>query len=222
MTRKNWLFTQTLLAVGALLFAMTAMAGSYMGIGFGNAQSTLDRTFRGQDLTFIFDRRPEFQLQSFSDDDSDSALKLFGGYQFSNNMIIEYGYLDLGSHQISGAGSIDSNAVNVGNPTPPIITERFERNIELKGVFASYGYARHISEKVSIKPKVGAYIWDLEGTFRSDNNIQDWGSYTRVLDTSGTSVILGIGMGIGDFSVEFEYIPVRDDEINYFGVSYKF
>ncbi len=214
-----------LLAV--LLTSLSALPGiiyasDYLGISISGAQSNLDKTFRGRSHAFQFDDSSEFQESSFSDSDSDSSFKLFGGYRFSNDMLIEYGYLDMGKHKISGAGSIDSSAVNIGNPTPPVITEEFERNIALKGLFAAYGYQRAISNSISLVPRIGVYVWDLKSTYLHETNIPSWSNISRDLSTTGTSLLLGVGLGFGDFSIEYEYYPIRDDDINLLSVSYRF
>lgn len=86
-------------AVALLSLSSVAMAegGPYAGIGFGRTSIDVGDT----------------SGLAVSVDDTDSGFKLYGGYQFTNNIAVEAGYADLGEATING---------NVGLP----FTSKFE------------------------------------------------------------------------------------------------
>jgi OOP family OmpA-OmpF porin len=65
--------------------AQSEAAGWYLGAGVGQASSDFD-----VDTIVYFSGIP------FDDTGTDTAFKIFGGYQFGNNLGVELGYIDMG------------------------------------------------------------------------------------------------------------------------------
>ena len=79
------------LALGiAITPAAVQAEGWYAGAGFGQSKVDVDC-----DLDI-----------SCSANDTATAWKLFGGYQFQRNFAVEFGYVDLGKATLSGTDSV--------------------------------------------------------------------------------------------------------------------
>ena len=65
-----------------LLTPGVSLAGWYVGVGAGQTNMEAENSF------------DTGALESYSD--SDSSSKVFGGFTFSNNFAVEFGYADLG------------------------------------------------------------------------------------------------------------------------------
>lgn len=82
--------------------AFAAQPGFYAGIGFGQA-STSDWVSEDDMLTLLDIAGVEAGVLAFSgnissdSDDKDSGWKLYGGYQFNDNLAVEASYMDLGT-----------------------------------------------------------------------------------------------------------------------------
>ena len=77
--------------------------GWYVGGNVGRATTDFDQRFIGV---------PAGTVTGINDDDSDTAWKLFGGYQFHRNFAVEGGYFDLGRYDYgytTGAGAFSGS-----------------------------------------------------------------------------------------------------------------
>lgn len=80
---------------GSAFAQATKPTGIYLGAGFGTALSNVTE---------------KFNISSVSEDkDSDTAYKIYGGYDFGNGFGLELGYYDLGSYSLKGT--------NLGSPS---------------------------------------------------------------------------------------------------------
>jgi len=95
-----------ILAMGAFsLLSISAMAGDnssgvYLGLGYGSTKYN--------DSNYVNEMVTAEKLN-----DSDSGLKLYGGYQFNNVVGIELGYADLGKFS-AGDYSQETTSINLG------------------------------------------------------------------------------------------------------------
>lgn len=78
-------------AVMSSQFAAADNSGWYGGINIGQSRAKIDDARISSQLTGI-----SLPPSSFSDDNSDTAYKLWGGYQFNKNFALEAGYFNLG------------------------------------------------------------------------------------------------------------------------------
>ena len=79
---------------GAMLLCASAFAqdaGYYMGVLAGQSKTDIDQApFVALGATIT------------RNDEKDSAFRIFGGYQYTKNLAVEVGYVDLGTYGVSG------------------------------------------------------------------------------------------------------------------------
>ena len=99
-------------------------------------------------------------------DETDTAYKIFGGYQFNKHFAVEGFYTDLGEFSESDAG-ID------------IVAEADTFGVAFVGILP-------LSEQFDLFAKVGVHRWDIEVVGKG-------GSTVVTGDDSGTDVMYGVG-----------------------------
>lgn len=104
-------------------------------------------------------------------DETDTAWKIFGGYQFNRNLGAELGYVDLGKFTASGTvGGTPANA------------SAKAKGFELVGV-AAYPF----NDQFSVYGKAGAFRWDV------DTSASAGGTAGSASD-NGTDFTVGAGL----------------------------
>ncbi len=161
-----------LIAIAALgaLVAVPALAqgdafpadeGPYLGVGLGHAE--LDN----EALDWL-------ERNGARTDDSDTAYKLFAGYQFNPYYAVEASYLDVGEASASGASDADSAILTLG----------------LEGFTAGLIGKLPIEGGLSVHGQLGLIAWeadlDLDATL-------DGRAYEIRADDDGTDPFYGIG-----------------------------
>ncbi len=99
MTKKLWVAA---LAITGATFALPASAQWYAGAGLGQSKFKGDLSCDG--------------VSGFSCTDTDTAFKIFGGYQINPNFAAELTYQDFGQVKLEGSGlnaSIKSHAFDI-------------------------------------------------------------------------------------------------------------
>ncbi len=164
------------LAVFACSVALAEDTGWYAGINGGMTETTIDEErIRSSLLT------SGFTVTDFSDDDSDSGYKLFGGYQFNQYFAVEAGYFDLGSYGFT------AEALPPGTLTGNIEVSGF--NVDLVGLLP-------LTERFSLIGRVGANYAEASDNFSSTGLI-------TVPDPNPTARDTNLKYGVGaqwDFS----------------------
>ena len=138
-------------AVFNLPLAVADDTGWYIGGNIGKAKANID------------DDAITTQLQStgatsvsISDDDSDTAFKLFGGYQYSKHMAVEAGYFDLGEFGYTAttvpAGTLTGQA-------------------KINGVSLDLVGMRPLSEKFSVFGRIGLNYAQTEDNFTNTGTV---------------------------------------------------
>lgn len=106
-----------------------------------------------------------------SEDDSDTALKLFAGYEINPNVGIEFAYIDLGQAKLDAFDGIDS--LNIEWETSGL-------NVAVVG-------ALPVSNQFTVTGKVGLFRWDVDadvgGTLITESDSE-----------SGTDLMFGLGL----------------------------
>ncbi|MBB3192297.1 outer membrane beta-barrel protein [Halomonas cerina] len=140
--------------------------GLYLGAGIGEA--TLDSD--------TFDQLDSWGLDT---DDSDTAYKLFAGYQFNPNFALEASYLDFGEFK---ANATVTDGVNTATADIDLSFEGF--GIALVGKLP-------IQNGFSLHAKVGMFAWDGEvsGTARYNGDV----IYDGESGGDGTDPYYGLG-----------------------------
>ncbi|MDP2144758.1 MAG: OmpA family protein [Gallionella sp.] len=121
-------------------FAIAEDSGWYIGGNIGQSRATIDDARITSNLL-----GGGFTTTSIVDDNRDSGYKLFGGYQFNENLALEAGYFDLGQFGYT------ANVATVLAGTPGTLTGR----IRLKGVNIDAIGILPISEQFSVFGRVG-------------------------------------------------------------------
>lgn len=112
----------------------------------------------------------------FSCEDSDTAVKVFGGYQMNRNLALELGYTDLGEMKATGNG--------IGNFGTSVSVSA--RGPELTGIGLL-----PIGEQASLFGRAGVFAWRVEAS--------DSRSSAGSTSASGTSLTYGLGVKV-DFT----------------------
>ena len=178
------------MAISAPASAQQSDAGWYIGGSYGMTSFDIDTT----------------GIASPSLDDSDSGFKIFGGFQFTKNWGMEFGYVDFGKAGL--AGSV------FGIPfTSDVGVTAF--------TFAGTG-TLPLSENFALLGKVGLANWDAKVNVSTGFGV---GSDSD----SGTDIFYGVGLrysfnkNIG-VQVEFEQYETDADSASMtsVGLRYKF
>lgn len=190
---------KVLLALLVTLFLFTAQnvlaadTGWYAGVGFG--QSSVDT---GVSAT----------TGTASLDEEDSALKVFGGYNFNKYAAIEFQYLDAGEASLTG----NTGDTFVSGGTTFVFTAN---NVKIATEAVSFGvsgvftYPAHQYFKPFVK--IGLHSWELEATASS-------GVTSSSATTDGTDLLFGLGAraDITDkvsLRVEYENLDLDGDDL---------
>jgi OOP family OmpA-OmpF porin len=117
---------------GALAAQADTQPGFYVGAGVGTTKVS-DNSFDGTGI-----------------DDSDTGFKIFGGYDFNQNIAVEVSYLDLGEASASDAG--DSLSVGV-----TALTAAAVGRLPLSDMFALYGKLGYASYDVKVHVNIAGF-----------------------------------------------------------------
>jgi len=179
-----------LLAISAPAVAQQSDAGWYMGGSYGMTSFDIDTA----------------GIISPSLDDSDSGFKIFGGFQFSRNWGMEFGYVDFGKAGIGGS----------------ILGIPFTGDVGVTAfTFAGTG-TLPLSENFALLGKVGLANWDAKVNVST-------GIGAGSASESGTDMFYGIGARYSfnknlSVQVEFEQFETDADSASMtsVGLRYKF
>lgn len=146
--------TLGLLALATMVspMALAQETGWYFGANLGQSAATIDdagitRNLIGQGLL----------PSALSDRDRDTGYKLFGGYQFNNNLALEGGYFNLGQFGYT-ANTVPAGTLN--------------GDIKIQGLNLDLVGRLPITEKVSLIGRVGANYADSSDTFRGTGAVR--------------------------------------------------
>ncbi len=123
MIKKSWLL---ILGIVAATFALPASAQWYAGAGLGQSKFKGDLSCDG--------------VSGLSCTDTDTAFKIFGGYQINRNFAGEITYQDFGEVKLEGGGvtaSIESHAFDISALGMLPFAEQFAAYGRLGVYFAS-------------------------------------------------------------------------------------
>jgi OOP family OmpA-OmpF porin len=169
------------LALGIASGSMAQAEGGFAGVGFGQTSVDIECSL---DI-------------SCNADDSDTGVKIFGGYQFNPNVAFEVAYVDLGEAKISGTDSV------LGSTTATIEVSGF--NFAVIGSFP-------VGERFNLMGKAGFFRWDLD--LNASSSVFGSGSGSE----TGFDPMFGIGgsFNVTDkfgFRVEYEkFLDVGDED----------
>ena len=155
MTPIKTLRLLSLAGLGSLLAASSfAQEGGYYygGLSIGQSRAKIDEprisaSLLGSGLT----------TTSMTRDESDTAYKLFGGYQFNRNFALEAGYFNLGKF---------------GFTSTTVPTGTLDGRIKLQGVNLDLVGTLPLTERLSAIGRVGAQYASARDTFRGTGAVQ--------------------------------------------------
>lgn len=173
----------SLLAMIAVTYAGVAAAqdrGFFAGLGVGQSNADVADITLQDVLSIGFDSVSGFQNESSK---TDTAWKLYGGYQFNSNVAAEFLYADLGKFSRSASGT--------GTVTSPPASLNFTLNSDLKitGFGAAALIGLPVSEQWRLFAKPGLFYWDAKRTTITAAGA----SLSDTTDKKGTSPSLGLG-----------------------------
>jgi OOP family OmpA-OmpF porin len=175
------------LATLALTVATTAQAdeapGFYVGAGFGTTEVS------------------EESIDEFTADDSDTGLKVFGGYSFNEYFAVEASYFDFGE----ASGTLEDQFFG-----------DFDFSVGVTGISAAAVARIPVAEMFALFGKVGFASYDVEFDVTLDDVS---GSQSE----SETDMVYGGGaaLSFGAFEVraEYEVLNVEDGDVNMISVN---
>jgi OOP family OmpA-OmpF porin len=130
-------------------------------------------------------------------DDSDTGWKIFGGYEFNENLAVEGGYTSLGDMSNMGAGSrSDISGFNVAAVGKLPINEQI-------GVFGKAGLFRWSADNTTDGDRSGTdLMYGVGAEYKMTDNISVRGEWEKFLDieTSATT-----NSDVSMFSAGFTY-----------------
>ncbi len=133
------------LASGSIA-AMAADSGWYAGVSLGQSKVDAKTGQLKSELEALGATNVSTTL-----DDTDTGLKLFGGYQLNKNLGFEAAYVDLGSY--------------VGNATYATLAgSPYRSNSDAEGFLLSVVGTLPVSDTVAVFGKIGAFSWDIDVT----------------------------------------------------------
>ena len=138
-------------AVFNLPLAVADTAGWYIGGNLGKAEANIDDADIATQL-----RSTGATSVSISEDDRDTAFKLFGGYQYSKNMAVEAGYFDLGEF---------------GYTATTVPTGALTGQAKINGVSLDLVGMHPLSEKFSVFGRIGLNYAQTEDSFTNTGTV---------------------------------------------------
>lgn len=141
--------------IGCLVIASPAVLAEethwYLGGNIGQSKAKIDRDRINAQLI-----DGGFTSSTISDNDSDTAYKLFAGYHFNRNFAVEFGYFDLGKF------SYTATTVPAGS---------LSGRIKLQGVNLDLLGFMPIDEKLSAFARIGVNYAEAKDAFSSTGNV---------------------------------------------------
>jgi len=207
--------TINFLAVFSLSFgvdsAIAEDGGWHIGIGFGDVTA-------GYEMTDFADG----SVTEGVVDNSDSAWKIFGGYEINRHLAIEVGFADL--HNDADNRTTFSGISN-GTGSRYVSLPGGEVSVDIddiSGYFITAIGSLPLTSRLGVSAKVGAVVWDAQQT------TVDLEQRAHTLE--GTDALIGIGLeyrfdnGIGIHGEAERYFDMggTDQESVGFSISYHF
>ncbi len=175
MTIKEIIAVVSIVLVSTLTIPVASAInkGSYFGIASGETEGDASLSdFNDGSLT------------SGSVDDTDTGLKLFGGFQFTDSLAIEGGFIDFG--EVTFDGTSNGSFFPLGFAAGPVSAD-----IETQGLYVAV-IGMKTFPVVSVFGKLGVLLWGADGEFVDTSGSFDLDDFD--LEESGESVMVGLGV----------------------------
>ena len=171
MTIKHIIAAASIVLVGALTVPVASAInkGTYFGIASGESEG-------------------DVSVSDFDDGSltSDTGLRLFAGFQFTDGFAIEGGLVDLG--EVTFDGTSNGGLFPIGFASGPVSAD-----IETQGVYAAL-IGMKTFPLVSIFGKLGVLAWGADGEIVDNSGSFDLDDFD--FEESGESTIVGFGIEV--------------------------
>lgn len=182
---KNWLQSLAVIIclTGTPFTAVLAASNTpglfFFGVGTGAVNYSLSNSTSEKFKNEITDQLPGIPL-AFSADDSDSGLRISGGYQFNKNLSAVVSFTDLGQFSYNGSGSNGTNIVDY-----QVSTDTF-------GVAVGGEYAYPLMDnKLVPYARAGILMWSSESELTATSSIN--GRIHGSQSNDGIDAAFGLG-----------------------------
>lgn len=138
----------------SILLPTLALAELSYGLGIGHISS--EKT-KESDVFALLAGTSRNDLDNFTQDNTDIALRVFTSYEFESFLDIELAYTDYGENSFSG----DKLFPNASNTTRNY--SKAEASGELTGFSLTFGPKKQYSNGLIVSGKIGALMWNFTG-----------------------------------------------------------
>ena len=235
---RNIISTSVLVfVIGGVSPGAYANGGFYFGAGAGQAEySSIDELCdeaigeaeQLADGEFGGDPRFDAVFAQFlagtncGGEDTDTVLRLFGGYQFNDFFALEAGYVDLGELALD----ISTNVAN----SLGTINAAGTANADVSGINLTGSLMLPVHERVSLFGRLGVLAWQADITGSVSGTVTSAGrrvgiSETLSTDASGADLSYGFGalFGVTDtVSIRGNFSRYEIADINVFSIDVVF
>lgn len=189
--------------------AALALAGALtLGLpSLGMAQSTMDsmtKAVTGPDSGWLVggqigQSKLKFDCPAgLSCDDTDTAFRIFGGYNFNKNFGAELGYSELGKAKFSAAG-VSGDAKSTAWDVMAVGTLPLNQKFDLYGKLGWYFADTKTSGALSSSDSNNDFTFAIGGAYNFNKNLSarlEWQQYTKVGSDSNNGDVDVIGVGV--------------------------
>ncbi len=214
-------FRSVIFLTCAFFSTQMASAGElYFGLGVG--YSSLKELNEDDVMSLETGFNGGEDLESFEQSNNDLLYKLFFGYDWSEHIGLEIGYVDYGEFDFSLEDTTPTFSRNITH-------RNYQKyNEKISGIYINVIPSIIYENGISLSPRVGAVAWYADGELYSES--QDTytdrpdfeSSRTESYSDNGVDLLIGIGISYMKFSLIYEKLISDNDDIDSFIVSYKF
>lgn len=174
MTIKHIVAAASILFVGTLAIPVASAIdkGGYLGISSGGTEADISVS--------DFD---DGNITSGSVDDSNTGLKLFGGFQITDSFAVEGGVIDFGEATFDGTSD---GSVPLEFAAGPVSVD-----IETQGLFFNFVGMKSFT-RLSIFGKLGVLVWRADGEVVDSSGSFDLDEWD--FEENGESAMAGVGI----------------------------
>jgi OmpA-OmpF porin, OOP family len=194
-------------AAGAALAGAPAAAELYLGASIG--QATLESSLDGAEYDNCSNWSSNYTCYDPDFEDSDTALKIYGGYMFNEYVGVEVTYYDLGS--MSDGGLLYS--YDGGESSNYNYDRSVEEEVDVTGLGLQL-VGQYPVGPVDLFAKAGVFIYDLGGQqtvtqeyYYDNGEVYNSDSWTNDFGDEGNDWVYGVGAtwNVNDFGIRAEW-----------------
>jgi OmpA-OmpF porin, OOP family len=175
-----------LLAIGMVSAPTVAVAGFYVEADVGTSDFDISRSEIDDTLLDAFEDEGLDVLNGQSDLDKSSTRASFAvGYQFTPNLAVEAGFVDLGRIQYDSSGLVDGGEGNIAVDV--------QLKAKTSGPALSVIGAWPLNDRFALEGRVGAYFGKTRATATASAALDPAENVSVSDSDTDTSMLLGVG-----------------------------